>query len=385
MKRNIKFNQEYEILLKFTQTNPAMHDGQDGQPLLDYNFDWDCLVDLSIKHKLAPLLYKNLKEFNNDIVPNKIIEKLKGLYFKNTARNIYASDILVKILEKLDEYGVLAIPFKGPVLSQVLYGDIDCRAFSDLDILISPKDVLKALKILEDMGWRLRFKLSESQRMVSIKLLSCHTLYGKDYSISIDLQWGLLKEHSQYEYGLAELKDRLEPVFFFGIETLTFSKEDYLFYLCFHGTKHYWDSLDHILSINTLLSQNYSYDWDYIINISSDRRLLRTLLVGLSLSSELFDSPLPEQILELVKKDKKVNILVKEIIRSQLLKDRILNKKNYLMNYRESWLDKTGYYLNPLFRPQLTDIKSVPLSVRFSKFYYILRPLILLIRYTKGK
>jgi hypothetical protein len=62
--------------------------------------------------------------------------------------NMLMTAELIAVMKLLKDNEIEAIAFKGPTLSQMAYGDITLRQFSDLDILIDQKDIYKASKIL---------------------------------------------------------------------------------------------------------------------------------------------------------------------------------------------------------------------------------------------
>ena len=45
-------------------------------------------------------------------------------------------------------HDIEALAFKGPTLSQMAYGDITLRQYSDLDILVDEKEIFKAGSVL---------------------------------------------------------------------------------------------------------------------------------------------------------------------------------------------------------------------------------------------
>ena len=55
---------------------------------------------------------------------------------------------LNKILKLLKANNIDTIPYKGPVLASLAYGDIALRQFQDLDISINQSDIFKTKDIL---------------------------------------------------------------------------------------------------------------------------------------------------------------------------------------------------------------------------------------------
>ena len=65
---------------------------------------------------------------------------MKQHYMDIVKQNMLMTSELIKVLKILEENNIEAISFKGPVLSQLAYGDVVSRQYCDLDILINIKD-----------------------------------------------------------------------------------------------------------------------------------------------------------------------------------------------------------------------------------------------------
>ena len=66
----------------------------------------------------------------------------------NLRRGLWFASELLRITHHLAKKEIRAIPYKGPVLAQSAYGDLALRHFSDLDLLISPRDFDQAKNAL---------------------------------------------------------------------------------------------------------------------------------------------------------------------------------------------------------------------------------------------
>jgi len=60
----------------------------------------------------------------------------------NAARNVFLTNKLFEILNLFKKNDILALPFKGPVLAESVYGDLSLRQFVDLDILVHNHDAI---------------------------------------------------------------------------------------------------------------------------------------------------------------------------------------------------------------------------------------------------
>jgi hypothetical protein len=98
--------------------------------------DWEQVFEAARKHGLLFLLYKGLKAHGAGRVPDDFLEELRRLYLQNSAGNLRMSARLVKILGVLEGAGIQAVPFKGPVQAEAVYGDIGARSFVDCQATI---------------------------------------------------------------------------------------------------------------------------------------------------------------------------------------------------------------------------------------------------------
>ena len=80
----------------------------------------------------------------------------------NSTRNLVLTAELLRLFNLFDQAEIPAISFKGPVLTQLLYGDFSLREFSDLDIVVREADVSKAEDILSVFEIGVRFVSSET-------------------------------------------------------------------------------------------------------------------------------------------------------------------------------------------------------------------------------
>src|SRR5437870_4666302 len=55
---------------------------------------------------------------------------------RNARRNLLMLRELLEVLDLFAEHSVPALPYKGPILAAVEYGNVSLRTFCDLDILV---------------------------------------------------------------------------------------------------------------------------------------------------------------------------------------------------------------------------------------------------------
>ena len=109
--------------------------------------NWEGFVSLAYSHGIFPLVYRTLKEYAH-LIPEYIFAHMKQNYMDIVKQNMLMTSELIKVIKILEENGIEAISFKGPVLSQMAYGDVVSRQYCDLDILVKEKDLNKSFDIL---------------------------------------------------------------------------------------------------------------------------------------------------------------------------------------------------------------------------------------------
>jgi hypothetical protein len=65
--------------------------------------------------------------------------------------------VLRDVTARLGERGIDCVPVKGIVLSRQLYDDPAARPFSDVDLLMRPRDFRNAIRVAKAAGWRIHY------------------------------------------------------------------------------------------------------------------------------------------------------------------------------------------------------------------------------------
>lgn len=78
---------------------------------------------------------------------------MKQHYMDIVKQNMLMTSELIKVVKILEENNIEAISFKGPVLSQLAYGDVVSRQYCDLDILVDEKELIRTVNLFLDNGY----------------------------------------------------------------------------------------------------------------------------------------------------------------------------------------------------------------------------------------
>lgn len=169
---------EIELLLCCARTQIDPSTQERIKELLQEKIDWKYLIQTSARHKVMPLLYRSLNTTCPELVPKSILSQLRNFFYTNAQRNLFVTAELIKLLTLFQEHEIPAIPFKGPLLSVSVYGNLALRQFTDLDILIDSKNLLKAKALLLSQEYSLTGELSWESNFIS-----------RNHQINVDLHW----------------------------------------------------------------------------------------------------------------------------------------------------------------------------------------------------
>jgi len=351
-----------------------------GMEMEQKDIDWNEVVEIAKTHGLLSYLYKNLKKTCSNLVPGEIFAELKNYYFANSARNLALCVKLIGIINLFKESNITAVPFKGPVLAETVYGEIGFRSFIDLDILVSREDAVQARNLLIENGFSLTAEIPENQIERYLDCENFFTLYDKSWKINIDLHWEITGRYSLKPIYLESIYNRLEKVKLVDQDVFSLGFEDLLIYLCIHGSSHCWEKLELICSVAEIVKSGKIDDWAALEKKAGRLRCRKMLYAGLGLAEDLFEVNLPEGVEKRIRKTWFMNTLKKQI-HNKLFYGKIpfSEKLSWRFSFfhffiRDSLFDAVKYSLRMFFRPTIREWINYPLPSKFLFLYYILRP-----------
>jgi len=346
--------------------------------------DWAYLLRMAERHGLIPLLYWNLSATAPELVPFPIRERIHTLFLVNAARNLRLTGKLLRVLNLLEANGILAIPFKGPVLASSLYGNLAFRTFSDLDILVLKRDMVKSRDVLISSGFQWKPQLSPIQKADYKEDYGCLTFTDKNGRDWIEIDGWLSSRELPWNFQLAYFAQRLTRVSLEGKMVPAFSPEDLLLILCLHGAKHYWSRLSWLCDIAELIRVYQRLDWGKVLTEADVRGGKRMLLLGLWLAHKLLEADLPNEVCSLIQGDYRVQFLGDSIIKKFLLHETPVGTFgliNFYLHLSENFKQRTAYLMRMVFTPTVEDMQDLPLPSPLSFLYYFAHPLRLLRKY----
>lgn len=335
--------------------------------------NWIYLVQLAMQHETTALLYSHLQRICPDSVPRGILEPLAARFQSQTAEVQYRAGELVRILASLEQEGILAIGYKGPILAQALYGNLSLREFSrfsDLDIVVREQDLPRAKDVIVGHGYE---EHSQTER----EWIFRERTEGR----ALELQWHFTTHQCRVPDDPGRFLHRFQMVPFAGATVRSLPLEVYFLVLCLHATKHKWRKIKLICDIAEILASS-EVDWDYVVREANALGIRRMLALGVLLSEDPLGVVAPPALIRGLKIDRIARELAAQC-REALLKDpddqwRFHADIRFMLKVRERRYDEMKVFFRdwlwPETMPDEADRRFISIPQSLSVLYYLVRP-----------
>jgi len=271
---------------------------------------WHEIVDIAIRHDVAPLLYKRLKQSDaRTRVPADAWERLRLNYLVGAGRNARLCRWLGPVLSGLRHAGIPVIVLKGAFLAEAVYGDIALRPMCDIDLLVSKEEMARTQAVLLDMGgvcreWGPRAAPAPETQHREIESLcrrESHLPAVVFHHLIVEVHWTLASPTEPVRVDATGLWHRARPATIAGVEVLALSPEDLLLHLCLHVCcRHRLDaSLLYFCDISeTIHRYRDRMDWDQVVRTAREWGAGRHAGLAFHLAGRLLGASVPGDLLE---------------------------------------------------------------------------------------
>ncbi len=355
--------------------------------LLQEDLDWARILHLVSVHRLIPLVFRNLTSVRDGSVPGRVVAQLQAEYREAIDHNLFLTAELLSLLKLFSANGLSMLPYKGPVLGEILYGSVCLRQFGDLDILVPKNQVLEATELLVQDGYRLEWPdvpLTPDRTQDHLETKYNYQLVRRDGRVTVELHWSILPRYFSFPPHTEWLWRDLVETHVCGQKTRSFTSADWLLILCAHGANHCWNRLSWICDVAELLRRFPDLDANRLDTQATELGCRRMLHLGLLLARDLLEAPVPASLHDCAMADQPACTLADEILErcnsTTRYVPRVLEVPRFHIRVHERLSDRARY-CRALVVPSVEDWRVVRLPGFLSFFYYLLRPLRLLREY----
>ncbi len=386
------FCPEIEIILRCARTQLEPEQMERVQVLVQDNIDWTNLILYANNHGVTQLLYQSMRQIDSINLPEGILDYLKYFCHNNALRNIRLTHELISLTELFSAQGIAVVPFKGPVLSALVYGNLSLRHFGDLDLLVHEQDVEQTSTLLMAQGYQ-QGHLTKAQK----RDLDFHAgeivFINKASQTVVDLHWKITPKFFPFEIALKDWWQRLQPVSLGRTQAYTFCLEDTLLHLCVHAASHLWTRLEWLCDIAGLIRTHASeIDWRNVLEQAYRVGCDRILLLNCCLIRDLLGVSLPSIITQKIELDATLPSLtgvIKSFIVAPPHNAKPFDRMEGLLVFirmRERPRHQLVHFMYVMNRskwaiPSRKDRAVLPLPSALAFLYWLIRPVRLLQKY----
>jgi hypothetical protein len=279
---------EWDLLVACCKTGVDLNELLRGEASRSTELSFDELIRLAVWHGMAPLLASRLEPFA-DRFTACANARLQQLRRQAIFQNLRLSMSLLQALRALEECNIPSIPFKGPLLSERLYGDLGLRQSSDIDLIVRPEDLHSSLAVLRTVGFETAYTM-RPERVAALLVADFEVTLVRD-GLQLDLHWDIMPSFYGVEFGLGDAWQRARRTEASGTQILEFAPEDHFIALALHASKHFWSKLIWLSDLWQLLYMNPTFNWDILLKRARAMRVERMMLITLALLKDLVGVP----------------------------------------------------------------------------------------------
>jgi hypothetical protein len=338
--------------------------------LSESGLDWPRVLELGEHHGVLPLVHQALEETKAQ-VPPEVRLALDARCEENVRRSLRFTAELFRVLDCLQSAGVPAMPYKGPVLAQIAYGDLARRDFSDLDVLVPREEVLRAKEALRSLGYAPAARFSAAEERAYLATGYEYTFDGPAGANLLEIQWDIVPRFYSVDFRMHEFFTRAVEVELAGRRVKSLAPEDLLLALCVHAAKHAWIRLCWLRDIAGVTSA-LTIDWDAMGRRAGRLGIRRILGVSLALAQRLLGADMAPAMRACLAADPQVRRLCAQIIGRIPAGECNTESPDYfrlMLRLRERVLDQMHFAMRLAFTPSVGEWKLVRLPAPLFPLY----------------
>jgi len=253
--------------------------------------DWDRLLRVAKRHRVEGFVSNGLAQAAV-AAPAHVSGQLRDLAGVVAHRSLANAAESVRLQRALDEAGITSAVLKGSAVEILAYGALGMKSAWDIDLLVAPSDVVRAIDCLDHAGYDLVQPggLGRSQFETWISLARDCECRHRETGVNLELHWRLVDSLTLLQ-GLSVAAPSQDVVVAKGWSLRTFSNDELFTYLCVHGATHGWSRLKWIGDVAAFLERQGDIERMYrrSLELGAGRCSAQALL----LCDSLFNTALP--------------------------------------------------------------------------------------------
>jgi hypothetical protein len=312
-----ELEKEISILLQILKGGP-------NQSITKELFNADSLIRIAIMHRVSHSLLVFSQDHPELISPQQS-EKLSQHCRDNAIRSLGQLGELIRVAQGLNQAGIAFVVIKGPQLARMLYGREALKESVDLDImLVRESDLEQAHVLLSGIGFTKSdlngYPGKHSRKIFLIAKREVHFMNPAS-QVHIDLHIRAGANTYLTAGRFRHFFETLETFYLEGQPVTILPPEQYLAYLCYHGSLHQFSRLAWLMDIRAFLRvKRNDLNDEKILSEAGEIKAERSLFLAMTLLHQLFGDEIPGTFEKAMTHKKRIEWMAK-ICRRMLIRD----------------------------------------------------------------
>jgi len=275
------------------------------------DLDWAHVLRLAERHRVVPGLAAGIARAGVD-VPAPYGDRLRDGLALAAFQELALAGTTKRILRSLTDAGIEVAVLKGVPLSLIIHGRLGLRTSRDIDLIVAPDAVARALEILEGEDFQPIEPVGKGGLRALIRHRKDIELISPHGGQIVELHWRLFD--NPYLMPLVDAPAFASVSLPLEISCLTLPARFNLLYLANHGAQHAWSRLKWLADLAALLHPLGEAGREALYAGTSIAEGRRSLGQALLLCADLFGMPPPPGVLRDIRRDWRLRWLHRQAI-----------------------------------------------------------------------
>ncbi len=318
-----------------------------------------------------------------------LLQRLTELQRIASQRSLRQTAQLLRLIDQLREVGVDAMPYKGPVWAQCLYGDVTLRTWEDLDLIARHEQLPLLREVLLKNGFvdanPFNARVLERRQRGWGEI----AFATENSGLYLDVHWNVTVGFSPGSLPADRLLDRSGSTCLLGRPVVSPSTIDTLIIACVNGTKDRWNSIEGLLGLGVQVLALPAARWADALSVARSARCHRRTIVGVAHACQVFGLEPPQEVARAVARDAASRALLRSLVPGTLDRGRSAEARTELarLTWRFATEDSLAasmwHATTRFFRPGPEDWDWLSVPAGMSWLHRLLRPARLAVKWAK--
>jgi hypothetical protein len=322
---NQGYSREHQFLLQLLGRRPEQ---SLTLPSEASQVDWQRLFRITPPDLSAYLGHKISENGLTSQCPAQLLREAGDARRATAARWLRLRFELRNLVSEFKRHKLDFVVLKGAVLAFVAYPDSSLRPVSDIDLLVRPENLEKALKLIEDAG----FRCPERFEFANPLIINDSVVPGEEISLPLEKPGtqALIEVHTQLESAepcfpvpIEKIWEHIDETDWNDICIPVLDTHEFLFHLVLHLSRCHFFSLGlrPLLDVHLWVElQEKRLDWPWIRKECVRREYSDWMYLTLKMVKDCFRTPIPQQFFDQMATPPKLERL-QELVYQQIWAD----------------------------------------------------------------